>query len=83
MHILEHTGSLLSVLKLGDDNQGVQIATVVAHAGIDCALKLLVYTILLGSIITQLIGFTTDHREIDQKHTYSSRNSSGTGSVNW
>lgn len=50
MHILEHAGTLLSVLPLGDDDQGVQVATVVADAGIDCALKLLVYAILLSSI---------------------------------
>jgi len=54
MHILEHTSALLSVLPLGDDDQGVQIAIVVADAGIDCALKLLVYAILLGSISTHI-----------------------------
>lgn len=50
MHILEHAGTLLSVLPLGDDDQGVQFATVVADAGIDSALKLLVNAILLSSI---------------------------------
>lgn len=49
MHILEHTGALLSVFPLRDDNKNVHFAIVVADASIDGALKLLVYAILLGS----------------------------------
>lgn len=49
MHILEHTGALLSMFPLRDDNKDVHFAIVVADASIDGALKLLVYAILLGS----------------------------------
>lgn len=49
MHILEHTGALLSMFPLRDDNKDVHFAIVVADASIDGALKLLMYAILLGS----------------------------------
>lgn len=49
MHILEHTGALLSMFPLRDDNKDVHFAIVVTDASIDGALKLLMYAILLGS----------------------------------
>lgn len=53
MHILEHTGALLSMFPLRDDNKDVHFAIVVADASIDGALKLLMYAILLGSASNQ------------------------------
>lgn len=53
MHILEHTGALLSMFPLRDDNKDVHFAIVVADASIDGALKLLMYAILLGSARSQ------------------------------
>lgn len=49
MHILEHTGALLSMFPLRDDNKDVHFAIIVADASIDGALKFLMYAILLGS----------------------------------
>lgn len=82
MHILEHTGALLSVFPLRDDNKNVHFAIVVADASIDGALKLLVYAILLGSARNTYKIYIISSLQLDSRKTYSSRNSSGTGSVN-